>query len=214
VDEGGVLISYGSPIPLRCDQVFFDQSKRAFLATRHLLQLGHRDIGFCFHHRAVNLGDELYKGFSCALEEYGIRVREEWLFGGGEYEIGGARLAAAYLEWKEKPTALCVVNDDSASAFVNVLAQNGVRVPADVSVVGFDDTPAACYAFVPLTSVSYPVKEIAKHIVELTDSRLKGFQGAPRQVEVYSQLAQRQSCAPPPTIHNRKNVKVTAGAQQ
>jgi DNA-binding LacI/PurR family transcriptional regulator len=214
VDEGGVLVSYGSPISLPCDQVLFDESKRALLATRHLLQLGHRDIGFCFHNCVVDLGDAFYKGFSCALEEYGIPVREKWLFGGGEYEIGGARFAAAYLEWNEKPTALCIVNDDSASAFVNILAQNEVRVPEDVSVVGFDDTPAARYAFVPLTSVSYPGKEIASHIVDMTVSRLQGFQGAPRQVEVYSQLAQRQSCAPPPTIQDSKKVKLTAGAQQ
>jgi DNA-binding LacI/PurR family transcriptional regulator len=214
VDEGGVLVSYGSPIPIPCDQVLFDTSKRALLATRHLLQLGHRDIGFCFHNRVVDLGDAMYDGFSCALEEYGVPVREKWLFGGGEYEIGGARLAAAYLDWKEKPTGLCIVNDDSASAFVNVLAQNGVRVPHDVSVVGFDDTPAARYAFVPLTSVSFPGKEIADHIVDMTVSRLKGFQGAPRQVEVYSQLAQRQSCTSAPAIQNRKKVTVAVGSQQ
>jgi DNA-binding LacI/PurR family transcriptional regulator len=131
------------------------------------------------------------------LEQYSVPLRPEWLFAGGKYELGGAKLAAEFLQWKEKPTALCIINDRSASAFVNVLAQNGVSVPNDVSVVSFDDTLTAHYAYVPLTSVSYPLQEIAQHIVEMTISRLEGYQGAPRRIEVHSHLVERRSCAPP-----------------
>jgi DNA-binding LacI/PurR family transcriptional regulator len=195
--EGGVVVSYGWPIPLPCDQVIFDSEKRIFQAAQHLLEMGHRKIGMCFHGLISTEENGDLHGFKRALEQYSVPLRREWLFAGGKYEIGGAKFAAEFLQWEEKPTALCIINDDSASAFINVLAQNGVSVPNDVSVISFDDTPTARYAYVPLTSASYPLQEIAQHVVELTSSRLEGFQGALRRVEVQSHLIERQSCAPP-----------------
>jgi DNA-binding LacI/PurR family transcriptional regulator len=105
-------------------------------------------------------------------------------------------LAEAFLTWPEKPTALCIVNDVSASTFVTVLARSGLKVPDDVSVVGFDDAPAARYALVPLTTVSYPLEAIGRHVVEFTQSRLKGYKGPPRKVVMQSELITRCSSAP------------------
>jgi DNA-binding LacI/PurR family transcriptional regulator len=194
-DEGGVVVSYGKMVGLDCDQVILDITDQAYLATLHLLGLGHRDIGFCFHGLHSQESGELV-GFSRALAEFGVEVQEKWLFTGGDYEKGGARLAEAYLSWPEKPTAFCIINDVSSSAFINVLAQNGVRVPDDISVVGFDDSYAAHYALVPLTSISYPLEEITHHVVEMTVRRLQGFSGAPCHAEVSSHLVERQSSAP------------------
>jgi LacI family transcriptional regulator len=194
-EEGGIVVSYDSALDLECDQVPFDGFHRAYIATRHLLELGHRDIGFCFH---GEIRQESVQGaaFSRALEEYGITVQEKWLFAGGNYEEGGAQLAEAFLTWPEKPTGLCIVNDVSASTFVTVLARNGLSVPDNVSVVGFDDAPAARHALVPLTTVSYPLETIGRHVVEFTQSRLKGYNGPPRKVVVQSELITRSSSAP------------------
>jgi DNA-binding LacI/PurR family transcriptional regulator len=76
------------------------------------------------------------------------------------------------------------------------LARNGLKVPDDVSVVGFDDAPAARYALVPLTTVSYPLETIGRHAVEFTHSRLQGYKGPPRKVVVQSELITRSSTAP------------------
>jgi LacI family transcriptional regulator len=173
----------------------FDSQHRAYLATRHLLELGHREIGICLHNPVQQDSAEL-AGFSHAMAEFGAPVQNDWIFGGGNYEEGGARLASAFMSWPEKPTALCIVNDVSASAFVTALAQNGVRVPDDVSIVGFDDARAARYALVPLTSVNYPLETISYHVVEFTQSRLQGYEGPPRTVIVPSELVSRSSTAP------------------
>jgi DNA-binding LacI/PurR family transcriptional regulator len=195
IQEGGVVISYGDKIDLECDQVLFDNAHRAYIATRHLLELGHRDLGFCFHGLIPQESTEL-DGFAQALEEFGVPVQEKWLFSGGDYEVGGARLAEAFLGWREKPTGLCIVNDVSASTFVTVLARNGLSVPDDISVVGFDDAPAARYALVPLTTASYPLETIGRQVVEFTHSRLKGYDGPPRTTVVHSELVVRSSAAP------------------
>ena len=95
---------------------------------------------------------------------------------------------------------MCIINDVTASTFVTQLHRAGVRVPQDVSVVGYDDTPAARYALVPLTTVSHPVKGIANPIVEMLLSRLDAsYDGAARCLEVKGELVVRESTAPPQT---------------
>jgi DNA-binding LacI/PurR family transcriptional regulator len=126
-------------------------------------------------------------------------VREEWLWANCCYEEAGARLAEKFLKLKERPTAICIINDVTASTFVTQLHRAGVRVPQDVSVVGYDDTPAARYALVPLTTVSHPVEGIARPIIEMLLSRLDGsYNGAPRCVHVKGELIVRESTAAPP----------------
>ena len=199
IKEGGVVIGYGAKLDLQCDQVPFDCLHRAYLATRHLLELGHRKLGFCFHGLIQQDSEELV-GFSRAMKEFGAPIQKKWLFAGGNYEEGGARLADAFLKWPEKPTGLCIINDVSASTFVTTLFRNGLSVPHDVSVVGFDDAPAARYALVPLTTVSYPIETMNLHVVEFTQSRLKGYDGPPRTVVVQSEIVIRSSTAPPLTF--------------
>jgi len=195
IEEGGIVVGYGTEIGLECDQVPLDSGHRAYIAARHLLVLGHREIGFCFHGLVPQDAAER-AGFSRALAEFGLPVQEKWLFAGGNYEEGGARLAEAFLAWPEKPTGLCIVNDVSASTFVTILSVNGLKVPDNVSVVGFDDAPAARYALVPLTTVSYPLETIGRQVVEFTRSRLNGYDGPPRKLPVQSELVIRRSSAP------------------
>jgi DNA-binding LacI/PurR family transcriptional regulator len=195
IQEGGVVVGYAEKMELDCDQVPFDSLHRAYLAARHLLELGHRELGICFHGSVQQDLPEL-EGFSRAMKEFGAPVQNDWIFGGGNYEDGGARLAQAFLSWPKKPTGMCIVNDVSASVFVTSLARNGVSVPDDVSVVGFDDALIAQHALVPLTSVSYPLEAIGRHVVEFAQSRLKGYNGPPRMVVVQSELITRSSTAP------------------
>lgn len=191
-DEGGIVVTHGLQCDLKCDQVVFDGAERVQQAVEHLASLGHEKIGFCLHTCLSTEHSELH-GFRDALKSRKLPVHEEWIFGGGNYEEGGARLAEAFLSWSEKPTAICIVNDVSASAFITALAQRGLQVPQAVSVVGFDDSQAARYALVPITSVSYPLEQITDHVVEMACSRLEGFTGQPRRADVKGVLAVRQS---------------------
>jgi DNA-binding LacI/PurR family transcriptional regulator len=106
-------------------------------------------------------------------------------------------MASYFLSLKNKPTAVCIVNDYAALAFISEVQRAGVRVPDDVSVVGHDDRPIARYCNVPLTSVSHPVAEIAENVVNVLLDRLNGDCDAPyRTVTVRGGLVIRESSAP------------------
>ena len=83
------------------------------------------------------------RGFRRALAEVGLPMREEWFFQNPTYERGGAEMARRFLAMRDRPTALCIVNDYVALAFVVEVMRAGLRVPEDVSVVSHDDQPIA-----------------------------------------------------------------------
>lgn len=199
-DEGGIVVCYseGRATDLECDQVIFDDAGNISLITRHLLELGHREIGL------FTPGLEPWRnyvaGFERALGEYGVKSRREWILAGtasSVLERDGAHAAEQFLGLKKRPTAMCVVNDGAAIAFMARLRQAGISVPEQLSVAGFDDAPAAAFSFPALTTVSHPVEEIASQVVALLDNRLQNpSEAAPRHVWLSGELAIRQSTAP------------------
>jgi DNA-binding LacI/PurR family transcriptional regulator len=200
VAEGGTVVCYGYPDQevSGYDQVVFDEDDNTYQAARYLLELGHRDIGL-YIPGARKREEPRFVGFCRALEEWNVAVRSDWFFSSRElYEEGGAAMATRLLALDERPTAMCIVNDHAASAFVNEVQRGGLRVPHDLSVVSHDDSPVARYCAVPLTTVSHPVETVAQHVVELMCSRLDGtYQGAPRRVIVEGDLVVRDSAVAP-----------------
>jgi hypothetical protein len=99
---------------------------------------------------------------------------------------------------------MCVANDYAAVAFINTIQRAGVLVPLDVSVVGDDNDPIAAHGVVPLTTIQYPLQEIAQAVIDLLESRLDGsYTGAPRHVVVNGHLVLRDSTAAP---HHSKDL--------
>ena len=199
-EEGGTLVGYAhGQVPEFGDWVVFDRYQSTYDAIRHLIEQGHRRLGYNSHGRAV-AGDDRVRAFRDALAESDIPVREEWIWGNCCYEDGGVKLAQEFLALKERPTGLQIINDHTASAFVNALFRAGVRVPDDVSVIGNENTPAAAAALVPLTTVTFPHREVGLEVVEMLKSRLNGsYQGPPRIVWKRGELIQRDSVAAVPS---------------
>jgi DNA-binding LacI/PurR family transcriptional regulator len=196
--EGGVVVCYDHEADLDCDQVIFDREDNTYQATRHLLEAGHRAIGLYMHGPQSSWPEERVQGFRRALAEWGLEALEEWLFSGGLYEEGGAQLAEQFLGMPERPSGLCLVNDQAALGFIVTAQRHGLRIPQDVSLVGHDDAPAARYNPVPLTTVSHPVEAIAQQVVELLSSRIEGrYSASARRVKVRGELVRRESVAPP-----------------
>ena len=102
------------------------------------------------------------------------------------------------LRFQQKTTAVCIVNDSTAAAFIGKMQLRGYSIPREVSVVGHDDSPLAPYAPVPLTTISHPVDDLVHEILQLLKDRLsKSAPSAPQQRIVRGKLAIRQSSAPP-----------------
>lgn len=198
-DEGGVLVCYDNPVGLDCDRVLFDREDNTYQAARHLVELGHRDVGLAYH-GFVPESDPRVRGFQRALSEAGVSFRAEWLLQGRDrrdYAAGGMSLAREFLSLRERPSALCIVNDYAALVCMAELERAGVRCPRDISIVGHDDHALARHYPVPLTTAAHPSEAIADAVAGLLLSRLDGeHEGDSRQVTVRGQMIVRQSTAP------------------
>ncbi len=112
-------------------------------------------------------------------------------------ESAAPEMAEKYFALKQKPTAV-ISNDAAAAVLMHALIRRGVRVPEELSIVGYDNTQPAQTAMVPMTSVAYPVQQVGHYIGEMVQSRLNGtYKGAPRCIELRGTLVQRESVAAP-----------------
>ena len=152
-----------------------DQESGARMATRHLLELGHRTV-----HHVTGPADSQEargreEGWRSELERAGAAVpaivRGDWTPSSG-YAAG--KQLAARIRRDEDVTAVFLANDQMALGLLAALHEEGLRVPQDVSVVGFDDLPEAPYFTPPLTTVRQDFAELGRRGVQLVLARLQG----------------------------------------
>lgn len=188
--------------PPGCLNVRIDDFGAAASMARHLLELGHRQIGFIKGHPGHIASIERLRGFRSALDEAGLDPDESPMEQGYFTYRSGLIAAERLLSRPERPTAIFACNDDMAAAAVNVAHRSGLQVPGDLSVVGFDDTAPATIVWPELTTVRQPVAamaEAALHLL-LADLKARRFGGSPPVSEqvLDHELVVRQSCGPPP----------------
>jgi LacI family transcriptional regulator len=198
IDDGGIVVTYGSQEFAGCDHVLLDEGSRRELAIRYFLERGHREIAYSASEALSSSHGLSPLRFQKIMEEFNGVVRPEFLIENGHFEDAGAFLADWFMERGRqglpRPTAIFIVNDAAASSFVNHLHRRGINVPGDVSVIGYDDMSMARNSLVPLTSVSYPGQVIADSSVELILSRIeKRYSGPARLVEVKAEIVERES---------------------
>jgi LacI family transcriptional regulator len=168
------------------------------LATEYLLDLGHRRIGFLAGPPASSAVRDRYQGVVCALSERGLEPDPAWnctVFGRGD-----CAPLVAMMGRPNAPTALFAWSDEVALGAMAALRDElGLRIPQDVSVIGFDGTEALCERSVPrLTSVRQPIYDISRQAMRLLVSLIQGEPPAETQVLFPPELGLRDSCAPPP----------------
>lgn len=139
-----------------------DNAGGAALAVQHLHRLGHRRIGHMLGPRDNVLTHERRRGTEAALAALGLPQRPDWIFAGDFSLAAGARAGQAWLALAERPTAVTFSNDEMACGFIAELHRHGVSVPADVSVVGFDDIDIAEQFIPALTTIHQPRNDIGE----------------------------------------------------
>ncbi|MCG7207422.1 substrate-binding domain-containing protein [Streptomyces arenae] len=167
-------------------------------ATEHLLRLGHRHIAMIEGRHDALCNTARLHGYQAALSGAGI-TPDPQLIKPGAFRFEPAYEAAMELfALEEPPTAVFCGNDLEAFGVIEAARVNGLRVPEDVSVVGFDDTAAAATSAPPLTTVRQPFAEIGRAALR---SLLRLAAGQPldsHRMELATQLVVRASTAPPP----------------
>ena len=140
----------------------FDNFEGGRLATQHLIDLGHRQIAFISGDLAHPDATERMRGYRVAIESAGIAFNPG-LVAQGEYnELSGLRAVNHLLESRQHFTAIFAGNDQMAFGAGLGLQRQGIRVPDDVSLVGFDDLPSAMYSIPPLSTVQQPAYELGR----------------------------------------------------
>jgi DNA-binding LacI/PurR family transcriptional regulator len=162
-------------------------------AVDHLVGLGHRRIVHV-DGGAAAMATDRREGFLTALRRHCADGR---VLPGGYVEAAGAAAARALLAEPELPTAVIAANDRCAIGLLDVFVRAGVRVPQDVSVVGYDDGELARLAHVDLTTVSQEAAEQARRAVAAALERLDGDRTTPVEVVLTPRLVVRGTTAPP-----------------
>ena len=153
-----------------------DNEHGAFLAVQHLIQLGHRRIAFVTgpddHADAV---DRL-KGYVRALTEAHIEIDPNLIAAGNFHEVSGLTAVSQLLEKGQPFSAIFAANDLSAYGVRLGLYRKGIRVPEDISLVGFDDLPGSAYTAPPLTTIRQPIYEMGRIAIDALLDIIEGKQ--------------------------------------
>ena len=167
------------------------------LATEHFIGLGHRRIAFLGRPpRDLESGRLREAGYRSALADAGIPV-DPLLIQAAGYDESDARDAVRnLLGLPERPTAIFAANDMSAIATMEVAMALGLRVPGDLSVIGFDNVPESLMVEPALTTVEQPIQLMGRLAVEMLLDMLAGRELAQRHVRLPTRLVARASCAP------------------
>jgi LacI family transcriptional regulator len=198
------LLTLASRIPLvvinslvprlenRCLTV--DDENGGYLAARHLIALGHERIAYMgARHYSGAVARQM--GYQRALAERGLTVDPSLIISGEDNADSGYRLTGRLLNQGHRFTAIMAANDETAYGVMSRLHHARLRVPEDVSVVGYDDTPHSQYAIPPLTTVRQPISMLGEIAVKAVIAILSGQEPVLPVLPV--ELVERASTAAP-----------------
>ena len=162
-------------------------------ATEYLISLGHRRIGFIAGPVSLMCSRARLDGYRAALEAAGIPVVDELIQPGNFYHESGFTGGMSLLDLKEPPTAIFAASDQMALGVYEAVRQKGLRVPGDVSVVGFDDLPEVRWSSPPLTTVRQPLVEMGILAARTVLRLAQGEKVESPRVELATELVIRDS---------------------
>ncbi len=169
------------------------------LATRHLLELGHTRIGLISMTTELTHNQGRLNGYRRALEEAGIPFDESLIVQGGYGYEHGRSSAHRLLDTPEPPTAILANYDVLAIGAISGIVERGLRVPEDISVVGYDDIEAARFAQPPLTTVAQPKEEMGRLSVQVLAKLINDDEPSPETTDMPVELVVRESTGPVPS---------------
>jgi DNA-binding LacI/PurR family transcriptional regulator len=167
----------------------------ALTATDHLIELGHREIAFVGGPDRLQCSQAREDGFRSAMRVAGLPVRSDLVHAGDFSHEAGQRVMATLLGLSVPPTAVFAGNDQQALGACQAVRERGLRIPDEVSVIGFDDLPAARWTNPPLTTIRQPIAEMAAQAMRMLLHYLETGAFGTARVELATELVVRSSTA-------------------
>jgi LacI family transcriptional regulator len=197
-ERGTPLVVVDRYIPdLAVDTVLIDNARGGWLATQHLIELGHQRIGCIAGPSDLTLSAERVTGYRNALQAASLAADETLIIRGDFQYESGYQAAEQFFTHPTPPTALFACNDLMAIGAINAAAKHGWPVPAQLSVVGFDDIRMAAYINPLLTTIAQPKYEMGSIATTMLLERIQDQEMPPSQKLLPTHLVVRESTAPP-----------------
>jgi LacI family transcriptional regulator len=183
------------PNPLVSDSVTTNNREGALLATEHLIQHGYRKIGMITGPQNISTGRDRFVGFKQAIHHHGLTLHDH-LIKNGQFTVqSGYELMKELMNESEKPEAVFVSNNFMTLGAYNYLQENGIRIPDDLAIIGFDDPEWAAIVNAPLTAIRQPTYEQGALAAQLIIQRIKNEeQREPQEIYLKPELIVRKSC--------------------
>ena len=196
LDDAGFPVVVVDPVHVqatKCITIGATSFAGAVAATEHLLSLGHRRIGHAGGPDSVECSQARLAGYASALRRAGIKLEESLVSHVSfEYEAG-LKAGRDLLDRAEPPTAVFAASDEIALGVMEEARRRGIRVPQDLSIVGFDDTFLAPRATPPLTTVAQPLHEMGQLAVRSLAQLIAGDRVGTSHIELATRLVVRGS---------------------
>lgn len=195
--KGIVIVQIDRQVPsLHADAVVVDDENISTQAVSHLIDSGHTRIGMLSGPARVTTAKGRLAGYRRALEEHGIPWHPELVRSASFRRHHAIADATELIKSRPRPTALFAANNILAEACILALREQQMSVPADMSLLAFDDLPWMSLMSPALTTVRQPVADMASTAAELLLRRLRDRQSRPTTVQIQAELVMRDSIAP------------------
>jgi len=168
-----------------------------FTATEYLIKLGHQRIGFITGWMDLGCALGRLDGYRSALRTNHIPVKPELIYEGNFFQPDGFTGASTLLDLPEPPTAIFASNDVMAMGVMDAVRNKGLRIPDDVSVIGFDDIPQASLIRPALTTIRQPLEKMGRVATQMLLELLSQAPKKTGRIELPTELIVRDSCQAP-----------------
>jgi LacI family transcriptional regulator len=179
------------------DAVLVANAEGAYLATRHLIQVGHKRLAVIAGPLGLTNAAERLKGFKRALIEAHMEIEPEFVQEARFDTASGYQAALRLLRMLPRPTAIFACNDLMAFGVLQAARELSLRCPEDLSIAGFDCLEFTRFTDPPLTSVYQPGYQLGATAARLLMQRVDGLRSAPKKVLLPTELKKRNSVGPP-----------------
>src|SRR6202046_3939445 len=182
------------------DAVLVPNAEGSYLATRHLIQMGHKRLAVIAGPLKLTNAAERLNGFTRALNEAGIEIEPEFVQEARFDTASGYQAALRLLRMLPRPTAIFACNDLMAFGVLQAARELNLRCPEDLSIAGFDSLEFTKFTDPSLTSVYQPGYQLGATAARLLLQRVDGMQFPPKKINLPTELKKRNSVGPPPAV--------------
>ena len=179
----------------------------AYAAIQHLIHLGHRRIGFIVGLMDLYSAVDRFGAYKQALADHHIPYLPELVRYGDFMHPTGVSLGKELLAMRDRPTAIFASSDMMAMGVMDAARACGLRIPEDLSLIGFDDVPLAAASYPRLTTVRQPLEEIGRMAAQILLRAIANPNSSPEAVILGTELIIRDSTAPPKVARKQRTVQ-------